>query len=152
MKWILTLTCFTLISGVAAAQSKGPASGKGGTEQTIMRIEQEMLDALLKRDPSVFERYMADNSAFTTPDGALIDKARFIADLKSSELKMDSSAISDMKVTVHGDTAVATYVTNDKGTYKGKDISGTYRWTDVFVRQKGGWKLIAGHGSPKAQQ
>jgi hypothetical protein len=36
---------------------------------------------------------------------------------------------------MYGDTAVVTYSSNDKGTYKGKDITARTRWTDVFVRR-----------------
>ena len=48
-----------------------------------------------------------------------------------------------MKVRAYGDTAVVTYVTTDKGKFKGQDISGRYRWTDVFVRRGGTWQIVA---------
>jgi ketosteroid isomerase-like protein len=53
-------------------------------------------------------------------------------------------------VRVYGDTAVVTYRSTDKGNYKGQDISGQVRWTDVFVKQGWRWQLVAGHGSPIA--
>jgi len=43
--------------------------------------------------------------------------------------------------------AVVTYATTDKGSYKGKDISGEYRWTDVFAKRDGHWQLIVGQGT-----
>jgi ketosteroid isomerase-like protein len=57
-----------------------------------------------------------------------------------------------MKVQMFGDTAIATYTTTDKGMYKGRDISGQYRWTDVFVKMGGKWKFVAGQGTPIMQQ
>ena len=75
-------------------------------------------------------------------------KAQNIADMKQGALKIESSKIEDMKVRVYGDTAVVTYATTDKGTYKGRDISGQYRWTDVFVKQNGKWQLVSGQGTP----
>jgi ketosteroid isomerase-like protein len=117
-------------------------------EQALMQIEQELTDLLIKGDPSASERYLADNFVFTAPDGTLSTKAQGIADMKSGALKIESSKIEDMKVVVHGDTAVVTYKTTDKGTYKGRDISGQYRWTDVFVKQNGKWQLVSGQGTP----
>ncbi len=57
-----------------------------------------------------------------------------------------------MKVQVHGDAAVVTYRSTDKGSYKGNDLSGQYRWTDVFVKRNGRWQAIAGHGTRVTQQ
>jgi hypothetical protein len=31
----------------------------------------------------------------------------------------------------------------EKGMGKGKDISGKYVWTDVFVKQNGKWRAVA---------
>ena len=127
------------------AQSKERPSA--GTEQTVMRIERELLNAVLKGDASANERYLADTYVFTGPDGTVENKAQAIADLKSGDLKLQSASLDGAKVQVYGDTAVVTYSSNDKGTYKGKDISGKTRWTDVFVNQNGRWQLVASQGT-----
>jgi ketosteroid isomerase-like protein len=123
------------------------ASGSNA-EQTIKDIEKELLDALLKGDASASEKYMADSYIFTAPDGMVIDKARAVADLKSGDLKIESSKLEDLKVTIHGNTAIATARSTDKGKYKNTDVSGQFRWTDVFVNQHGKWQLVAGQGTP----
>ncbi len=127
------------------AQSKEKPSA--GTEQAVMRIEHELLNAFLKGDPSASERHLADTYVFTGPDGTVQSKAQVMADLKSGDLKIQSASIDDAKVQVHGNTAIVTYGSNDKGTYKGKDISGKTRWTDVFVKLNGRWQVVASHGS-----
>lgn len=123
-------------------------AASSSVEQALMQIEQELTDTLIKGDPSASERYMSDSYVFTAPDGMVSTKAQGIADMKSGALKFESSKIEDMKVAVYGDTAVVTYKTTDKGTYKGRDISGQYRWTDVFVKQNGKWQLVSGQGTP----
>ena len=136
----------TLATCLLAQTDKGASTG-AGAEQALKSIEQEMLDALLKGDSSANERYIASDAVFTMPDGEVVDKTRLNADLKSGALKMQSSTFNDMKVRVHGDTAIVTYGTTDKGAYKGRDISGHYRWTDVFMVRNGKWQLIAGQGT-----
>jgi ketosteroid isomerase-like protein len=123
------------------------AQTKSNTEQEIMQIEKEMLAALLKGDATPSERYLADSYVFTGPDGVSMGKAQSVEDLKSGNLKLQAASLDNPKVQVYGDTAVVTYSSNDKGTYKGKDISGKTRWTDVFVKQKGRWTIVASHGS-----
>ena len=125
-----------------------PAQSKSsGAEQDIMRIEQEMLAAVLKGDTGPSERYLGNSYVFTGPDGSSIGKAQSIEDLKSGSLKLQAASLDNSKVQVYGDTAIVTFSSNDKGTYKGKDISGKTRWTDVFVKQKGRWMMVATHGS-----
>jgi ketosteroid isomerase-like protein len=106
-----------------------------------------MLNAILKGDASANERYLASTYVFTGPDGTVENKAQAIADVKSGDLKLQSASLDGAKVQVYGNTAVVTYSSNDKGTYKGKDISGMTRWTDVFVKDNGRWQVVASHGT-----
>ncbi len=53
-----------------------------------------------------------------------------------------------MKVQVAGaDMAVVTYKSDDAGSYKGRDISGRYRWTDVLVKRDGRWQFLVSQGT-----
>jgi ketosteroid isomerase-like protein len=58
----------------------------------------------------------------------------------------------DLKVKVYGDTAIVSGQTTDKGKYKGQDISGTYRFTDVFVKRDGKWMAVSTHVTPVVNQ
>ncbi len=140
-----------LASAAALAQTKAEGNKQGSVEQALIKIEHELSDALIKGDASPGEHYLADTYIFTGPDGVVMGKAQSVADLKTGDLKFQSTKLDDMKVTVYGDTAVVTYGSTDKGTYKGNDISGKYRWTDVFVKRNGRWQLVAGHGAPRAK-
>ena len=147
MKQILfAFALATSVSSICMGQNNG------NVEQTIMNIEQELTNALLKSDASVFDRYTAANFIFTDPGGGLGHKTEMIASMKAGDFKFESSKIDSMKVQVYGNTAVANYRTTDKGKIKDFDVSGQYRWTDVFVKQNDRWLLVAGQGTPIAQQ
>lgn len=51
----------------------------------------------------------------------------------------------------YGDTVVATGCLSQSGTYQGRDVTGQFRGTQVFVRQDGQWRLAGLHLSPLAQ-
>jgi len=137
----------TVVLCVFSACLLGAQNKSTGAEQDIMRIEQEMLAAVLKGDTGPSERYLAENYVFTGPDGLSMGKAQSIQDLKSGSLKLQAASLDNSRVQLYGDTAIVTYSSNDKGTYKGKDISGKTRWTDVFVKSTGRWTIVASHGS-----
>lgn len=73
------------------------------------------------------------------------NKAQGLADLKSGAAKIDSFVLGELKVRVYGDTAVVNGTDTEKSSYKGKDTSGQYSWTDVFVKQGGAWKAVNSH-------
>jgi ketosteroid isomerase-like protein len=147
-----------VIAAAPAASAQTPestqkpaAAAKGATsdvEQTLMKMERDALAALLKKDTAAFGGIFADDAVLITPDGTPQTKSQLLADVKSGDLVIESSEMSDTKVRAFGDAAVVTYITNDKGKYKGQDITGRYRWTDVFVRSAGTWKIVAGQGTP----
>ena len=74
-------------------------------EHQVIQIEQELVNGLLAGDASPFERYLADTSVLTDPDGTVMDKSRILNDIKSGDLKFQSSKPDDMKVRVYGDMA-----------------------------------------------
>ena len=98
---------WTALCGAGYSQSKEkPASA---AEQAVMRIERELLAALLKGDASANERYLAETYVFTGPDGSVEDRAQAIASLKSGDLKLQSASLDNAKVQIYGDTAIVTY-------------------------------------------
>ena len=123
------------------------AAGSGKVEAALMQTERTLTDSLLKHDSAAFEETLADAFVFVAPDGSLQERAAFIADLGNGNLKITSTTNEDMAVRVYGDAAVVSYRSTDKGTYKDTDISGQYRWTDVFVKQKGRWRIVATQGT-----
>lgn len=135
-------------SSFALAGQTANGTASNDVRQNLMRMEHEGSEAMLKGNTAIMERDTADSFTFTGPDGATSTKAEGINSIKNGDLKFESSTMSDMKVMQYGDSAVVTYTTTDKGTYKGQDISGTYRWTDVWVKRDGKWQIVAGQGTP----
>ena len=147
---ILTLALGLVLPTIALAKEKG--ANATADEATFKKIEQEILDGILKSDTSAAEKYLTSDYVGVGPDGATQNKTEFLSDVKSGTLKLESSQFSDMKVQVaDADMAVVMYRSNDKGTYKGKDITGEYRWLDVFVKRDGKWQIAIDQGTQIAK-
>jgi len=142
-----TLTgCLLLVCSVAAfgqSTAKAQKADAGSVEQTVMQMERDWVQASLKKDTAVMEKILADDWAGIDFSGKTNTKAQSIADLKSGASATQSIDLGDMKVRVYGNTAIVTGSDTEKSTYKGKDSSGKYVWTDVFVNRNGRWQAVA---------
>jgi hypothetical protein len=111
-------------------------------------LENDAVKADLAGDPVFYQRVLAEDWTRGDSDGTYFTKAvlvNLMADTKS--IKTNSENISELKVRVYGNTAVATY----KDTYdlliKGQRRAHSIIVTDIFVKIGSDWKQIASHGS-----
>jgi ketosteroid isomerase-like protein len=121
-------------------------------DQQLIKLENEWADAWVKRDVAFFDRIIADDYTWTSPEGIVWTKAQDLALVKSGEAVITSWVLAEMKVRVYGDVAVVTGRSTVKETYKGEDVSGQYRWTHTWVKRAGRWQCVAGHSSETAQK
>lgn len=148
-KTIFSLSILLLFAAVSLGQTTEKSSTKNkSTEDKILQLEQTILDSILQSKFAEIEQYYADDYILTSPDARLLTKIDLITSFKSGVLKIESSKTNDMKVAVYGDTAIVRYKSADKGMFKNQNISGTYQWTDVFIKLKGNWVLVSTQGTP----
>ena len=146
MKKLLVSTVLMLaVSCLIFGQAKQAA--KQDTVKEITALENAWNDAAQKYDVAWFERNLADSLSNTDENGKVSDKAATIADVKNKASKIESISNESFKVEVYGDTAVATGIFVLKGTYKGKDSSGRYPFTDTWIKLAGRWQCVASHNS-----
>jgi ketosteroid isomerase-like protein len=139
------LSCMALVLSLIIIPSANAASA---AEQELIKLETDWGNALVKRDVAFLDRVIADDSVYTDEDGIVHpSKAESLAELKSGAATNTSVVVDDMKARVWGDTGVVWGRTTVKSQYKGKDTSGTYQWTDTWVKINGRWQCVAGHGS-----
>jgi ketosteroid isomerase-like protein len=145
-RFALLVGLVILVFGVAIlAQQKS-----GSVEQELIKLELEWANANVKVDVAFLDKIIADDWVFTDPDGVIWTKAGSLASLKSGEDKVSSMVTDDTKARVYGDAAVVMGRNVTKETFKGKDVSGTFRWTDTWIKKAGRWQCVATHASKVA--
>ena len=133
-----------LASAVWAQTSKA-----GGTEQVIVALEQKWLQSQQTNNTDLLAPLLADNVVETDSHGKVYaGKAAVLADAKST--KWSTVDYIDLKVTVFGDTAIATGGFKGKGTdAAGKPLDENDRFTDTWVKMPSGqWLCVATQASP----
>jgi uncharacterized protein (TIGR02246 family) len=136
--WLIcALLSVVSLPGFAAGKSKGDV------EEQLKKMEESRAQAAMKADTATMAQSMTDDYAMITPTGEEQDKAAVLDSFKSGDRKIENIQLEGTKVRVYGNSAVVTGTSNIKGTYKGQDISGKYRYTRVYVKQNGKWKTAA---------
>jgi ketosteroid isomerase-like protein len=149
MKYMLAVALLGLIA--VSEVTTRPVYAMASTEDEIKKLEQDWAQATMKEGAAAVDRYEADDIVTTDPSGRVTDKTQDKNDLGSGDLKFESMELSDLKVALYGNTAVATGANTLKGTYKGQDLSGKYRFTDTWVKRNGKWQVVASQAT-KVQQ
>ena len=144
-KLLVSTVLMLAVSCLILGQTK-QAAGQD-TVKEITALENGWNDAAQKYDVAWFERNLADSLINTDENGKVLDKAATIADVKDKVSKIESIYNEIFKVQAYGDAAVASGITVLKGTYKGKDSSGKYPFTDTWVKLAGRWQCVAAHAS-----
>jgi len=109
----------------------------------ITHLEQVWADAQKAGDAANVAPLLADNFVNTDVDGNRSGKAELLSNLKGG--KWEQNEISDVKVSVYGDTAIATGAWAGKGVVgDGTKVDRHERWTDTWVKTKDGkWQCVA---------
>jgi len=120
-------------------------AGQGDGEQEILQLENDWNNAVLKKDRAALQSLYATEYLYTDSDGVTHTKSQDIADVVSAVSHTESFALSDLKVNVYGAGAAAVVTGRNtiKASFRSKDVSGTYRFTDVFVKRNGRWQVVA---------
>jgi len=119
------------------------ASTSQNEEQVLLDVEREWGDAMTNHDMAALGRILGDDHSVITKDGSVLTKAQEMANYKSNESSNELSDFEPMKVRIYGETAVVTGGHREKSHNFGKDTSGHYRWTDLFVKRDGRWQAVS---------
>ena len=112
-------------------------------ERDIKSLEEARNQAVLHSDVATLDRMTSDDYTFITLRGELRTKSDILKGFASGSFHYDSRQVSDLKVRVYGDTAIVTGRSVQKGMENGKDYSGDYRFTRVYVKENGHWLTVA---------
>ena len=143
--WI-SLFVIALFAGLSVTQAQTGTLADVVT--TISDLENGAVKADLAGDPAFYEKVLAEDWTRGDSDGTYYTKAELLKLMAhTKDFKTNSEKLSELKVRVYGNTAVASY----KDTYDilimGEHRAHSIIATDTFVKMGGEWKQVASHGS-----
>jgi ketosteroid isomerase-like protein len=141
----LTLGLVLLMAASATPLLGGmPRGERHESRHEIDQLEDAWRDAVLRRDAAVLGSLLADDYMGITASGTLQSKDQTLVNIRAGDVHFNSMEVSDRKVRFYGMTALVISRVEISATTASGDISGSYRYTHVWVRdEKGVWKIVS---------
>jgi uncharacterized protein (TIGR02246 family) len=153
MRQSLVVALLVVTAALAAQQRESRSRAQQPrVEQIIRTLDTERIQAQIHADAAALARLYADDFIGVGPSGTVRTKPQVIADFTSGELKFQSITTDDVQVRVYGNTAVETGRSTMLGRDKGRPVPQETRFTRVWVKQQGHWRLVANHYSTQMPQ
>ncbi len=113
----------------------------------LTRLEALWNDAHMRGDASALDQLWADELVAVVPRMAPLPKQEALAFVRSAQMKFLRYESSDVTVKVYGNSAVARGRLLRARERGGQAIQDNWRFTKVYVRQGGQWRVVAFHAS-----
>ena len=154
LRWTFVIALLTLTpASVVLAQKQSAGADRSKTvAQTIRQLDQERIQAQIGADRVALDRIYADDFIGIGPSGTVRTKPQVLSDFTSGTLKFQSITTDDVQIRIYGNTAVETGRSTMNGQDKNKTVPVDNRFTRVWVKQHGRWRLVANHYSPLVSQ
>ena len=146
---ILALTVTSL--GLGQEQS-ATGDQKSSVDQAIRQLDKERIQAQIGADAAALDRIYADDFIGVGPSGTVRTKPQVISDFTSGTLKFQSIITDEVQMRVYENTAVETGLSTMVGQDNGKTVPRDVRFTRVWIKQQGRWRLVANHYSLRVTQ
>lgn len=134
----LSLSAFAVVAfAVHGQNSTADESGH------IVALETAWNHALEVKDTAALQMLLANNMIALDSDGTLMNKAAYLAGIKTPDYQ--PGQVTHEKINVHtfGDTAVVSGVYREKSVENGKPVVHRSSFVDTWVKQDGTWQCVA---------
>lgn len=141
------LTSFLLlmfsISGSAQTEQK---SANAATEAELVRIAQELYDAIAVGNKLPWEKHVADDIIYTDENWHILTKKDLLDGLSPLPKGYSGSIrMASIQSRINGDAAVLSYRALEEEYVFGQKLTPIYLVTDTYFKRDGHWQLVASH-------
>ncbi len=145
-RFALALSVWLLVgfSSPLPAQDKSDAA-------TIRSLELKWAESYKQRKVDILAALLADDFVITVEDGMTYSKTGYISHSAEPATKVETADLSDIKVRMHGNTAIVTGAYYERGSTDGKPYEYHDRFTDTWMKSGSRWQVVASHYSIPAK-
>jgi hypothetical protein len=114
---------------------------------TVQFAELALRRAQLASDAATLETLLDDDLVFTGPDGAIYGKRDDLDAHRDGVITITQLEPSDERIQDFGAIVVISVRMDMRGSFRGTDFAGPFRYTRIWRAGENGWHVVAGHVS-----
>lgn len=137
-----TVAAVMLITSIAEPASTTKVAGPVATENQIVELEHQWVNAALKGNAEAFAEFMADDY-IAVSNGRMRDKRAWVEAVRSGSRTYQSVDLRNLRVRVYGNTAVVSGEYAQKGFTGGEQDIATGVYVTTWLKRHGRWQAIA---------
>jgi ketosteroid isomerase-like protein len=111
----------------------------------VRTLETKLMNSYKQRQIDLLASLLDEDLVITFEDGSTYSKTGYISYSATPSVRVDLVEMSDLKIRLHGDTAILTGMYHERGEDKEKPYEFRDRFTDVWIKKAGKWLLVASH-------
>lgn len=142
--FLIVLSFLATLAPASRAQEKDKDKSEAAT---IRSLELKWTESYRQRQVEMLSSLLAEDFIITIEDGSTYGKTGYISHSADPSVHVQVADMSDVKVRMHGNTAVVTGAYHEVGESSGKRYEYHDRFTDVWMKTGGKWQVIASHYS-----
>ena len=140
------MKAISAVLALLAFSSFGIAQTDSATEKELIRIAQELYDAIPSGNKAVWEKYVADDVIYTDENWRILTKQQLVESLTPLPKGYSGSIrMANIQYRINGDAAVLSYRALEEEYVFGQKLSPVYLVTDTYFKRDGRWQMIASH-------
>jgi len=142
---VITLVLVLFFSSSVSAQSKLPESASRD-EKELIRIAQELFDAIAIGNKQVWEKYVAPDVIYTDENWRILTKKDLVDSLAPLPKGYSGSIrMSNIQSRINSDAAVLSYRALEEETVFEQKLTPIYLVTDTYFKRNGQWQMVSSH-------
>jgi ketosteroid isomerase-like protein len=142
---VLALAVISPVAGLTIQ----PAPTEAADRLELTRLETVWNEAHVKGDADALDRLWASDLIVTVASMPVLNKADSLAMVRSGRMTFLKYDTSEIVIRTYGDTALVTGRVHRARKMGDRDVSDDWRFTKVYVRSQGLWRVVAWHASPR---
>ncbi len=124
-----------------------PAAAQSDQEKAVLSLSAKKFDWLIHKQVDSLDRVLDARVQYVHSNGWIQNKKEVLEDLRSGKLVYEKVTVKEATVRLYGKTAIVNGLGTFEGINNGTAFRMDLRYTEVYIRNSGGWLLASRHSN-----